>query len=188
MIKVGLIGGPCTGKSTIGAELYSICKKNDVNAALVTEFARDEINRGWKFQHPAEQYRLLKHQRIKEDTIPAETLVMITDSPTLLCYYYALVCPSDPLMFPETISDLYSEFITDGKRYDYLFFLNRDFEYSQDGTRLQTKEEADQIAIQVKSLLEMHKIDFIELDSDYDTAMYIFTIIFESWKLKTDGS
>lgn len=42
-IVVNLIGGPCSGKSTIASGLFYANKKLGINAELALEFAKDKV-------------------------------------------------------------------------------------------------------------------------------------------------
>jgi len=165
-VRIGLVAGPSSGKSTTAADVFVHCKRAGITVELVSEVAREEINKGWKIRSIAEQFLINQKQREKEDIIPTEISVMVTDSPAFLTYYYALwnaECPSDENMI---MTWLYSDFLKDLRRYDKIYYLNRVKPYVKDGTRVQTEEESDQIGIHLKALLEMHHVDFEEIDGD----------------------
>ena len=42
-LVINLIGGPCSGKSTIAAELFARLKKMGVHCELVTEYIKERI-------------------------------------------------------------------------------------------------------------------------------------------------
>ena len=42
-LVVNLIGGPCSGKSTIAAELFARLKKMGIRCELVTEYIKERI-------------------------------------------------------------------------------------------------------------------------------------------------
>ena len=42
-LVINLIGGPCSGKSTIAAELFARLKKMGVHCELVSEYIKDRI-------------------------------------------------------------------------------------------------------------------------------------------------
>ena len=43
-IVINLIGGPCSGKSTVAAELFARLKKMGIKTELVSEYIKDRIN------------------------------------------------------------------------------------------------------------------------------------------------
>lgn len=168
-IKIGLVGSPGSGKSTCAADTFVQCKKNGIKVELIQEFARDALNKGWELNSIAEQIIINRNQCEKEDIVPKEIDVLITDSPVFLTYYYGLCNFEDPYE-DFILAELYKDFLKDIERYDFIFFLNRVKEYVNDGTRKQSEEESDKIAVHLKALLEMHKVYFVELNGD-DTAV-----------------
>ena len=42
-LVINLIGGPCSGKSTIAAELFARLKKMGIKTELVSEYIKDEV-------------------------------------------------------------------------------------------------------------------------------------------------
>lgn len=176
MIKIALVGCPGSGKSTCAADIFVQCKKNGITAELVQEYARILINSGWEISNVAEQFIVNINQRRKEDIIPEEIEVMITDSPAFLSYYYAcrnIKSRSDNFALVE----MYKQFLADLSRYDYIFFLNRVKDYVVDGTRIQTEEESDEIALQLKALLDMHHVIYHELDGNDSAVQSIMLCI-----------
>jgi nicotinamide riboside kinase len=179
-LNVGIIGGPGAGKTTTVAGVFSKIKRANINAALVQEFARDEINRGWTQKSLGDQFRILMKQREREDIIPPQVAVKITDSPALLSYYYGIVSfdareRSDVMTLP----DLYYEFLTDLHRYDLLILLKRTKPYQNDGTRAQTEAESDQTYEDLKVLLRLHGVEYVEIDGDDDAIDTIYGLIME---------
>jgi len=177
MIKIALCGSPGSGKSTTAAHAFVLMKQKYINVDYVHEYVREEINKGWKPNHMAEQFRILKHQREREDTLPENLEFMITDSPLFLIYYYAIVNTEKPCEDRFTLVSLYEDFIQDLQRYDYIFFMVRDKPYVVDGTRYQTEAEADAIHVQLKALLDLHKIDYTEVRGNSDAAEFILDLV-----------
>ena len=147
-IVVNLIAAPGTGKSTIAAGIFEKLKWNNVNAELVTEFAKDKV---WE-ENPAPfkdggQLYLLGKQFYRMHRCRDNVEVIVTDSPLCLASYY-LRQIHDP------------QVITDVKSFDNIvknlidsfdnmnFFLNRKKKYNPKG-RFQTEEESDKIAAEL---------------------------------------
>ena len=42
-LVINLIGGPCSGKSTIASGVFHEIKKMNINAELALEFAKDKV-------------------------------------------------------------------------------------------------------------------------------------------------
>lgn len=106
MLVVNLYGGPGSGKSTLAAGVFSLLKLQNINAELVTEFAKelvwDESLKVLECQEYVfgEQYRRLKRLEGKVD-------VAITDSPLLLSNIYG--DPDNP-DFHQLVLEKYREF------------------------------------------------------------------------------
>lgn len=178
MYKIGIIGGPSAGKSTLAAEIFSTCKHNSITVDLVQEYAREIFNKGWEIKHPGDQFKLLLRQREREDIIPDEIDVMVTDSPTLLSYIYVLQLANVyDTHDKEIIAALYNEFLLDLDRYDELILLNRVKGYVADGTRKQTAEESDKIYEQLKAILDLHSIYYTSMDGDQEACSKIMNKI-----------
>lgn len=163
-IVVNLIAAPGTGKSTIAAGIFEKLKWNNVNAELVTEFAKDKV---WE-ENPAPfkdggQLYLLGKQFYRMHRCRENVDVIVTDSPLCLASYY-LRQIHDP------------QVITDVKSFDNIvknlidsfdnmnFFLNRKKKYNPKG-RFQTEEESDKIAAELWDFFTDNK------DCNYTVSM-----------------
>lgn len=170
MIKIAIAGGPGSGKSSLArlltTELYNI---KNINAQLITEFARDYINNCvWHegFTPSLADQQLIYNKQIeREDTIPDNVQYLISDSPIFI-----------PLIFSKNLAklqnyqdrtiylNLYEDFLSKHlNRYDFIFFINRQKAFLKDGTRHETEEQADNIGKQIHGFLTFHKVSFIEL-------------------------
>lgn len=179
MIKIAVCGSPGSGKSTTSAHAFVLMKQQGINAEYVHEFVREEINKGWRLNHMAEQFRLMKYQRQREDILPESVDYMITDSPLFLIYYYALINTENPCSERFTLASLYEDFLQDLQRYDHIFFMVRDGPYIEDGTRYQNEQEADVIHVQLKALLELHKVKYTEIKGNTGAASAVLSEVFK---------
>lgn len=136
-IVVNLIAAPGTGKSTIAAGIFEKLKWNNVNAELVTEFAKDKV---WE-ENPAPfkdggQLYLLGKQFYRMHRCRDNVDVIVTDSPLCLASYY-LRQIHDPQVITDTKSfDNIVKNLIDS--FDNMnFFLNRKKKYNpKEGSRL----------------------------------------------------
>ena len=74
----------------------------------------------------------------KRDCIPKEIGYIVTDSPTLLSYIYAIFngnVKEDKWLWIK----MYEKFIMDLDRYQFLFFCERERPYQKDCSRKQTE-------------------------------------------------
>ena len=163
-IVVNLIAAPGTGKSTIAAGIFEKLKWNNVNAELVTEFAKDKV---WE-ENPAPfkdggQLYLLGKQFYRMHRCRDNVDVIVTDSPLCLASYY-LRQIHDPQVITDTKSfDNIVKNLIDS--FDNMnFFLNRKKKYNPKG-RFQTEEESDKIAAELWDFFTDNK------DCNYTVSM-----------------
>ncbi len=163
MKRIALIGGAGCGKSTQCARFFADLKSESIQIAQVQEWVREAFDKGWIPKGNAwTQFWIYEEQKKKEDCIPSAIQYMVTDSPTLLCYLYALELarrPDDNYL----IIKMYEYFINDIMRYDYVFLCKREKPYVKDGTRTQTKEEAIATDNKIIHILEQHNIPYVVL-------------------------
>lgn len=56
MIKIGLLGGPSAGKTTLAAKIFTEFKERGLKTELISEFARNYINKYGNFNNVLNQY------------------------------------------------------------------------------------------------------------------------------------
>lgn len=151
MLLINLFGGPGAGKSTGAAYIFSQLKMAGVNAELVTEFAKDKVWEGNKEVFKNQAY-IFGKQYFKISRCADKVDVIITDSPLLLSIIYN----DNPILgdsFNETVKNVFSSFNSMN------YILSREKEYNPVG-RNQTEDEAKEVDIQVKELLDSEKIAY----------------------------
>ena len=163
VIRIGLIGGPSSGKSGQCAHFVGILKSKSILVEQVVEWVREAFNKKMIPDNNAwTQFWIYEEQCRREDCIPSEINYIVTDSPTLLSYVYALFNGSyekDKWLWVK----MYEKFIIDLDRYQFLFFCEREKPYQKDGTRKQTEEEAKELDKQIKNLLDLHGCKYYSL-------------------------
>lgn len=155
MIVVNIIGGPCCGKSTTAAGVFSELKKRGYNCELSLEYAKDKVyedsiniltNQIYVFGN---QYHRLWRLQNKVD-------IVITDAPLLTCIYYNKT-KSD--YFEDLIVEQYNTFN------NITYFLDRkNIHFSEEG-RYHSKEQSLQIDAAMKSIMEKHNIEYKTLET-----------------------
>jgi nicotinamide riboside kinase len=166
MKRTALIGGSGCGKSTQCAHFFSILKSESVPIEQIQEWVREAFNKRLipsPKDNPWIQAYIYEEQKKKEDCVPNEIKYIVTDSPTVLSYVYALKhskIPQDSYL----LIKMYENFINDIQRYDYIFLCGREKPYINDGTRFQTKEEAEDLDKTIINLMELHNISYIILN------------------------
>jgi nicotinamide riboside kinase len=140
MKRIGIIGAPGSGKTTLARGLsssfYNVDKINNVE--LIVEYARRYITKYGIPENIWEQMRIYKKQKEWEDHLPSKVDLMITDSPLHLGWVYILFLKKhDSLKEVMQINDIFSEFnkINFPPRYDILFYLPPVIKPKQDGVR-----------------------------------------------------
>lgn len=150
MLLINLYGSPGAGKSTCAAYIFSQIKLKQINAELVTEFAKDLV---WEenFKALTNQAYVLGNQCYRLSRLKDKTDVVITDSPIMLSTIYV-----DKKYEPE-----FTDFVKKVHQ-DYVslnYFIIREKPYNPIG-RMQTEEESDIISIQTKKMLQDNDIKF----------------------------
>lgn len=136
MFRIGFIGLPGTGKSTLAKVVSSMCvEKLNKEAYLVDEFAREFLCKYGAIDSAADQFRIFYGQLEKEEKTPSNVDIMVTDSPIFLGFMYSIDVKSknnkkDSLY----ISDIFEKMIllNTPPRYDVLFFLPPVWEPKED--------------------------------------------------------
>lgn len=149
--KIAFIGSAGTGKSTLATEVFTELKKKSLNAELVSEWIRYDIQANGPMESIWEQYRTLHHQRQMEDAVPDSVEWLVTDSGCLTPYFYScLYAPKANERERLVLADMFKFLIDDiyKKRYTYVFFLPGKETYKtvqddivDDGTRYQSIDE-----------------------------------------------
>jgi len=155
MKVINLIGPPGAGKSTTAAGLFFLLKLDGLKVELVTEYAKDLVYEN-RLQYLDQLYIFAKQYRRLSRLIGVVDYV-VTDGPLLLSLYY---CSKDlPKSFSNFVKDVVDTF--DNKYY----FINRVKPYMNYG-RIQSEERSDKIAAELKKLLVVEGVDFVEVDGD----------------------
>ena len=87
MLVVNLFGAPSAGKSTGAAYVFSQLKLRNINAELVTEYAKDKV-----WEESVEVFKnqayIFGKQYFRISRVDGKVDVVVTDSPILLSAYY----------------------------------------------------------------------------------------------------
>lgn len=150
---INLYGGPGTGKSTSAAILYGMLKIAGENAELVREYVKDWAWEGRK-PGPFDQLYFLGKGIRKETLLYGKVDWIVTDSPVMLGIYYARKYASDKVAkaVEETCKNFYADAKSHGVEHVHVM-LQRTKKYNPAG-RYQTEEEAKEIDVALKGILE----------------------------------
>lgn len=166
MIVVNLFGAPGSGKSTGAAYLFSKLKLRGINVELVTEFAKNKVYEENKavFQ---DQLYILGKQEFKLSRIKDKVDIAVIDSPILLSLFYGNnIYPS----FNQLVKEVFDNY------QNLNFFINREKVYNPNG-RFQTEEESNKISQQLKEILQINKINYLDFPGTEDGYNDIIKIL-----------
>lgn len=175
MKKIGFVGLPGTGKTSMAQALATKCRKESIkfkNIEVVSEYARRYIRKHGEIQYLWEQVRILRKQQEWEDAVAKITDLVIVDSPIHLGFLYCCeIFKKEDKKDIMLMSDVFKMLIkmNDPVRYNMIFYLP--FSKSiRDGIRAeryfdsQWQKETDIfIKIIFKKLFKCEK--FIELNT-----------------------
>lgn len=170
MVVVNLFGAPGAGKSTGAAYIFSQLKMLGVNAELVTEFAKDKV---WENNTEvlSNQTYVFGKQHFRISRCANKVDVIVTDSPLLLSAIY-----NRSELLGEEFNNLVAKIFKSYNSVNY--FIERSKPYNPVG-RLQTEQESDDIANEIKGMLERYDVPFFEVAGNthgYDTVVeHIYT-------------
>jgi hypothetical protein len=159
LIVINLFSGPGIGKSTVASGLFYHAKRQGTNVELVTEYAKDMV---WEERTNIlkDQLYMLAKQNRRLSRLEGRVDYVITDSPLLLCAYYAVkgYYPSFAAIVRE-VFDSYANI-------NLILDPAASHSYSPIG-RTQTTEEAIQVDIELKNMItndESLDVRFITAD------------------------
>ena len=171
MIKIGLIGAPGCGKSTLAAYVFAMLKDEGIDGELVTEYIREHVNRHKRVPSITFQSVIYERQLEKEKIVPKQLDFFITDSPHILSYIFAslYIDYKDPDQV-ELLGDLYLKFLRQSKdAYDLIYVLEHNHPPKEDGVRYQTAEEMQLLKNSIPVFLDMHKVKYTRLGGEIST-------------------
>lgn len=174
---INLWGGPNSGKSTNAAGLFHLMKLEYISSELVTEYAKALVwsERGNMF---TEQDYIFAKQNHALRRLVGKVKFAITDSPLALSVPYI---PSDyPTSFKAFVLDVFNTYN------NINIYIKRRHRYDPVG-RNQTEEQAKQIDVELKQVLEKYKIPHITVESSENTSKEIFEILREKGYLDDDS-
>lgn len=160
-LVVNLFGAPGSGKSTGAAYIFSKLKMMNINAELVTEFAKEKV---WEENENALEYEnqcyVFGEQFYRLKRLIGKVDVIVTDSPILLSAYYnqSTLLGKD---FNKVVFNLFSSFD------NVNLLIKRNKPYNPKG-RIHTQEQSDLIHISLKKMLDDYKLGYTEYNGDIE--------------------
>lgn len=168
-LYVNLFAGPSTGKSTTAAGIFNLLKLHDVDAEIVTEFAKDLVWEGRAKTMDNQRYLYGKqHHRIWR--LNKSVDVVVTDSPLLLSLVYGSLNSNVSEDFFKDVKKAYNEFN------NINFFLKRTKKYNPNG-RNQNEDEAKEIDNLIKTMLEENNYNYESVLGTHEAVNIITNVI-----------
>ena len=178
MIVVNLCGAPGAGKSTGAAYIFSKLKMANINAELVTEFAKDKV---WEESHAVfeNQLYMLAKQYFRITRCEKKVDVIVTDSPIIL----SLIYNTDKERLGNDFDKLVLHLFNSYNNMNY--FINRVKPYNPIG-RFQTEQQSDEISNRIKNIFYENNIEIKNVDGDITNYDLIVNEILNKLKQKTE--
>ena len=165
-ICVNMFAGAGAGKSTCASGVFTLLKHHNVNAELITEYAKDLVWEG-RLHLSRNDIEIFTEQLKRQHRLKGKVDVMVTDSPILLSSIY--IEPFDELFHATVMREF--------KKYNNLnFFIKRVKPYMKIG-RAETKNGAKKIDDRVVEFLDREQVIYEKRLGDNDTVNYITGLI-----------
>lgn len=150
---VNLYAGPCAGKSTAAAYIFSKLKMQGVEVELVTEYAKEKC-----WEHNGEAFKCQLYVNAKQayyiSRVHGKVDVIITDSPLLLGAVYGT---------EEYVKQAaYGEDRKYTNRLDYVLKRNEKYKYNQNG-RNENEDDAKRIDEKIIEILKQENVAYKSL-------------------------
>ena len=163
--RIAILGGPRCGKTTLIQQLYVEMKIMGLNAGCASEYSTDYLRDKGMIESIAEQYGIYLGQQKLEDDLSIFDYA-ITDYATFVPYIYGRYMLGNKKRTKkeiEILKDLYYLAIRDLPKYDYIFFVPREFGYTKDGVRWQDESSAQEVDDAIKSFLDAENVPYMEV-------------------------
>lgn len=166
--KIAIIGGPRCGKTTLMQQVFVDMKIMGLDVGCIPEYSTKYLKEKGMIESISEQYGIYLGQTMIEDEL-SEFDYAITDYANFLPYIYGRFMLGDKKRSDkekEILKDLYKLAIKVIDKYDYIFYVPREFGYEQDGVRWQNEDLAIAIDTAIKQFIDSEHIPYIELTGD----------------------
>ena len=154
-LVINLIGGPCSGKSTVAAELFARLKKMGVHCELVSEYIKDRIYEENKTM-PSNQIAIFGMEHYNISTKLGKVDVIIHDGSFLNNVVYKV---GDNKEFDALI-------ISEYKKFNNLdFFIKRGNIEFEDYGRIHNLKQSKELDKIIKETYERYGLSYIEVEA-----------------------
>lgn len=174
MQRIGIIGAPSTGKTTLARNLVTELNMSGHIAEYVPEYAARYIKKYGVPEEPWENIRIFNKQLEWENNTSEMADFMVTDSPLILPFLYSMYGfqPEDPksrLIY----TDLFKMTLKELSRYSLFVYLKPSFAPVDDGIRVQTDTTSQmEVDNKIKTVFELFRIIPLTLEqSDLESRV-----------------
>ena len=154
-LVINLIGGPCSGKSTISAELFARLKKMGIHCELVTKYIKDRIYEENKTM-PLNQIAIIGMEHYNISNKIGKVDVIIHDGSFINNIIYK---NEDNLEFDSLIIGEYKKF----NNLD--FFIKRGNIEFEDYGRIHNLKQSKELDRIIKETYNNYNLSFIEVEA-----------------------
>ena len=171
-LVINLLGGPGVGKSTLTAAIFAKLKDHDVDCEMASEFAKELV---WEQRNETfkDELYIFAKQAHRLFRLNGKVDVVITDRPLILTCLYA---KNDKALCRFCLDRF--------EQYNNLnYMLVREKAYNPNG-RNQTEDEAKNIDVETRCMLESYDIPYKELPGNMETADIIVNDILKLLEVK----
>jgi len=154
-LVINLIGGPCSGKSTVAAELFARLKKMGIKTELVSEYIKDRIYEENKTM-PNNQIAIFGMEHYNISNKLGKVDVIVHDGSFL----------NNILYNKESNKEFNDLIVSEYHKFNNLdFFIKRgNIEFESYG-RIHTYEQSLQIDEKIKNIYKESQAEYIEVES-----------------------
>jgi len=154
-LVINLIGGPCSGKSTVSAELFARLKKMGIHCELVSEYIKDRIYEENKTM-PSNQIAIFGMEHYNISTKIGKVDVIVHDGSFLNNIIYKV---GENKEFDDLIISEYKKF----KNLD--FFIKRGNIEFEDYGRIHNLKQSKELDKIIKETYERYGLSYIEVEA-----------------------
>jgi nicotinamide riboside kinase len=173
-LVVNLMGAPSAGKTSTMANVFRLLKSERIDCEQVPEFAKKLV---YEERHETfkDEIYIFSKQNHALFHVNGKVDVAVTDRPIILSVTYARRY-GNPLT-PDVNKALEDLAVATHHSYNNMnIYLNRVKPYNPIG-RNQTEKESDEIAIEIKDMIDEYGIQYTQMDGDDDAAYTILAMI-----------
>jgi hypothetical protein len=164
---VNLLGSPGQGKSTVRSGVFWLMKTYGMSVEEVSEYAKYLVLSGRTWQLSTDQMYVFAKQHHKQLVLKGQYEYAVTDSPLVLCDFYA------PKPYFDSFTGLVREAFDAFENVN--FFLSRDLDaapFEGEG-RMHDKEMSKRVEHEMREYLAKRNIPYIDLPIDITTPWRI---------------